>query len=146
MAFETVEYTEEMGEVNWQEGFEQELAGKTVEQQAHCYGWSVDFLVGGSDASYSTIPQLCEETERYREHLEQLDPEYNKLIVKDGLVVGVTAPKYTYDGHTWVKTDRYLLPYKRYVYDSTSDNNGAGYKERDWYKYLICLPADHKLW
>ncbi len=39
-----------------------------------------------------------------------------------------------------------LLPYQGHVYDSTSDNNGNGYKEREWYKYLVCLPYNHTLW
>lgn len=34
MDFEVIEYREEMGEINWQEGFAQELSGKTVQEQA----------------------------------------------------------------------------------------------------------------
>lgn len=63
--------------------------------------------------------------------------EQNRLILKDGLVAGVLVGYYSVE---------YILPYMGYVYDSTSDNNGAGYKEREWSKYLICLPFSHTLW
>ena len=71
----------------------------------------------------------------------------NNIINKDGIIVGFVIKNYRFiDGNIEETENEIILPYQRYCYDVSSDNNGAGYKERKWYKYLICLPDEHKLW
>lgn len=123
---------------------------KNIVQQMRCYGWTeYERPVKWDD------PRLVAETP---------DPELQKkiqplmtnrdsirLIVKENMVVGVTledAVGYSHSGddYFYLTKELCILPNCRYVSSSTSDNNGAGYKERDWYKYLICLPYNHNLW
>ncbi|MCD8118687.1 MAG: hypothetical protein LUE29_04270 [Lachnospiraceae bacterium] len=132
MNLEFTEYTENMGTVRWQDGFEKEIEGKAIPEQLHCYGLSK--FKGLTNIPYNELESHIKE-----EHLEDyVEPvEQNRLILMDGLVVGVLVGYYPVE---------YILPYMGYVYDSSSDNNGAGYKEREWSKYLICLPFSHTLW
>jgi len=134
---EYIEYNEAFGPVKFQEGFEQELKGRSIEEQIHCYGWSVDI---SNTKPYQTIEQLCEEDPWWRKHIEPA--KRGTPIVRDGLVVGFRVETCFRDDGDYF----YILPYEGYRYDCSEDNNGAGYKTRYWYKYLICLPFDHKLW
>lgn len=94
-----------------------------IEQQLRCYVWS---------ESSELLDVDCRDIERHCE--------------KDGYVVGVAVDSnYLDESGQRCFGSRYIMPYERYCYDTTSDNNGAGYKETDGYRYLICLPADHSL-
>ena len=128
----------------------QECRVANITRQLRCYGWS-EFKrpVEWND------PRLV---------AEKPDPELQRmiqpimakrdnirLIVKENMVVGVAledAIGYlrSDDDYFYLTEDHYLFPYYGFVYSSTSDNNGAGYKERDWHRYLICLPYNHNLW
>ncbi len=137
MDYELTEYREEMGEIRLQDGFIRELQGKSIPEQLHCYGWSK--LKKLTEIPYTELEEYikADHDEDYVSPLQN-----DRLIVKDGLVVGVVIG-YDVPGFTHAE---YILPYGGYIYDSSSDNNGAGYKERDWWKHLVCLPYSHTLW
>ena len=137
---EIMQYEDSFGPVKWQEGFEKELAGRSIEEQLRCfalteYSWMCDI-------PYAEL----EKTIRQREYsLGGIHAVYDEwsAVVHNGMVVGVAYNRWDY-GRVIGKMP--LLPYCGYVYDSSSDNNGSGYKTCDWYKYLVCLPYDHTLW
>lgn len=121
---EILEYCEEMGPVLWPAGFERELEGKRIEEQLACYG-VLDGYRGPLSYHLSNWAGLTEDGQ-----LQALE-EYcgwEKLILREGLVVG------------FVRYGRTILPYQVVAEDSDSDNNGAGYKERTYYFYLVCVP------
>lgn len=128
----------------------QESRAQSFAQQMRCFGWS-EFA--------QTIewddPRLVAETpdEELQESIHPLtvDSDRIRLILKKNMVVGVvlnsTLGHYmSGEASYYLMKDKFILPYDKYIYSSTSDNNGAGYKERDWYRYLICLPYNHNLW
>ena len=140
------EYREEYGKIEWQEGFAAELEGLTVEEQLRCYAFT-------TYAYLKNIPYYAVEEEIRREGCmpEEIECIADRwyAVVRDGIVVGFAYDNYAYNEDTlqWEYTGKKaVLPYGKYMYDSTSDNNGSGYKTREWYKYLICLPREHTLW
>ena len=145
MNYELVEYRKEFGPVLWQDGFEAELAGLCVEDQLKLYAWS-KYAGPARDVSYKDVEGKVRSGEYDMAEFEPVQPD--KVIVKDGLVVGVMIAKWFFDAQTVTshKEDVCVMAYGKYCYDYTCDNNGAGYKERYWYKYLICLPGNHTLW
>ncbi len=130
MEYEVLEYRPEMGPVNWQEGFREELLGRPIEEQLRCYGWM-------EDRRMMDVPfREAEAYIRQQGWESSVSPvQSSRIILMDGLVAGVRL----WNGIR-------ILPYQGYAYDSDSDNNGAGYKEREYYEYLICLPFEHTLW
>ncbi len=118
---EILEYTDDMGEIRWPAGFEQELEGKSIAEQLAHYR-VIDWAVG--PLSYYLLNWAD------RKDLEPLEQYagWEKIILRDGKVVG------------FVRCGRTILPYQVVATDSDSDNNGAGYKERTYYYYLACMP------
>lgn len=119
-----LEYSGEMGKILWPAGFAQELEGKTVEEQLGCYR-----VLEREQGPLSY--QLADWTayERWgRLHTLDSFEGWEKLILRDGLIVG------------FVRYGRTILPYQVAESDYASDNNGAGYKERSFYSYLVCVP------
>jgi len=139
---ESIPYEEKYGAFTLPEGFAAELQGLTISRQARCYAWAEESIVGlyGKTLDFRALAAYCAEHTDKRKYLEPLR-ENETLIVKDGIVVGVSMPSHGSCG----EPDKYF-PGDRYCYDSDSDNNGAGYKERNYYKYLVCLPAEHTFW
>lgn len=120
---EILEYSEDMGKVCWPAGFAQELEGKTLRQQLEHYrvaDWGLRPL-----SYYLVNWAKCS-------GLETLDryAGWEKIIVRDGKIVG------------FVRRGKVILPYWVVYSDSDSDNNGAGYKERTYYYYLVCVPGN----
>lgn len=141
-----LEYQASFGPVCWQEGYEQELAGLSVEAQWRCY--AVTEYKTLTKVPYRELEQAIRESSVYTAGTMPV-PERWYAVMKDGVMVGAGRDAYARDEMTgqWeVSGQKTLLPYEGYVYETTSDNNGAGYKEREWYRYLICLPSDHTLW
>ena len=95
------------------------------------------------DVPFTELESAIRQEDYYRRGTHAVYQRWS-VIVKDDMVVGVACNKYDDDGQVIGKKP--LLPYQRFVYTSTSDNNGSGNKERDWYKYLVCLPYNHTLW
>ena len=147
MDFEIIPYEESFGPVRMPEGFEAELAGKTLEEQAQLYVWMKDTFGVRRGTSPAEFLEHCKGSSDYADFVEPLR-ETDALIVKDGLVVGIGRLLYKYDEDElrFVHYRKHCMLYNGYCYDSDSDNNGAGYKTRYWYKYLMCLPAGHGLW
>ncbi len=123
---------------------------KSITQQMRCYGWSeYNKPVEWND------PRLVAEKpdpELQRKICPIMSGRDNiRLVTKENMVVGValeSAVAYYHSGedYFYLKEDRCIFPYQGYIFSSTSDNNGAGYKQRDWYRYLVCLPYNHNLW
>ncbi len=85
---ETIQYKEEYGRVYFQEGFEEELRGKTIEEQMHCYCWvhgisSSPHLRGYSDRDDRTMPAYIKSCCRFTSSKGYIP------VVRDGLVVGL---------------------------------------------------------
>jgi len=140
MKFKTIPYKEEYGPVKMPEGFLQQLEGKTTDEQAECFVWVEEGF--GTGLEPEVLLERCKKFKlEYKNYVLPLD-EHDTLIVKDGIVVGAALTYHTRDG---IILEPIML-YGNYCYDITSDNNGAGYKETRWYKYLQCLPAGHGLW
>ena len=141
-----LEYQESFGKIEWQEGFAQELAGRTIEEQLRCFAFTEYKSL--TEVPYKSLEEEIRKSSVYQNGTEPI-PENWYVVVKDGVIVGVAHDVLAYDEEEkwWVSTgQKSVMPYQGYVYSSTSDNNGSGYKERDWYKYLVCLPYDHTLW
>ena len=56
-------------------------------------------------------------------------------IVQDNIVVGVMIKDYRNE-------EIPCFPEECVCYDYASDNNGAGYKTRESYVYLVCVPEN----
>ena len=141
-----LEYQDSFGEPRWQEGFIKELTGRPLEEQLRCFAFTKYFSL--TETPYQDLEKKIRERSLYLEGTNPIS-EHWYVIVKNGMIVGVAHDEYAFDEDSmqWIVTGQEtVLPYQGYVYDTSSDNNGSGYKERDWYKYLVCLPYDHTLW
>lgn len=121
-----------------------------IVRQMHCYGWADNKDLVEWDDPRLVAEEPDPDLKRQIKPIT-LDKDEIRLIVKDHMVVGVMLSSFigwhkTENTSYTVMEDEPILPYCGYVYDSTSDNNGAGYKKREWYRYLICLPKNHNLW
>lgn len=124
----TIEYKEDFGEINFPEGFEEKLKGKTLEEQMEMYRITESSKL--SRTSYGEI-----DSESLTNRCFKL-PDYKKfrgVVVKDELIVGVIIEEYFF------KTDTVCLPYKGVCVYYASDNNGSGYQSCDDSAYLICI-------
>ena len=140
---EVFEYNENFGSISFQDGFEKELVGKDIEKQIHCFAWTTVYDL--CSVPYKELESTILNNEYYKSNTEPAS--LNNIISKDDTIVGFVIKNYRFnDGHIEETDNDTILPYQGYCYDISSDNNGAGYKERKWYKYLICLPYDHQLW
>lgn len=137
----TLNYEESFGIVNWQEGFEKELEGRSLEEQLRCFA-STEYASHKS-IPYAELEARIRSKEYYLRDISPISPDY-EFIVRDGMIVGLVQHKYDSDGEYTGKD--HILPYQCFVYDYDSDNNGSGYKTRIWYRYLVCLPHNHTLW
>lgn len=121
-----VAYEEGFGAVNLPEGFEQLLKALTPERQTALYRTTRRY-------SYSVTGWSERTSEDGYRRLEE-DSAVSALIVKDGIIVGVMMRNH-------LGYERPCLAERCICTYSASDNNGAGYKERADYTYLLCVPA-----
>lgn len=137
------EYNESFGSVSFQDGFEKELVGKGIDKQIHCFAWTTIHSL--CSVPYKELESIIKENDYYKSNTEPAS--FSNIIIKDDIIVGFVIKHYHLnEGRIEGTENETILPYQGYCYDVSSDNNGAGYKERKWYKYLICLPCDHQLW
>ncbi len=142
---EFVEYREDMGKVDFQPGFEDELKGRTIEEQMHCFCWIESnsrhtWSYGYDDVPYKDMPDYITSYSLFKSS-KGFTP-----VVRDGLVVGLMRTFITCDDDgNWVERQTAVLPYYGYTYDSESENNGAGYRTSYSNRNLVCLPYDHTL-
>jgi hypothetical protein len=120
------QYQEEFGEIKMPEGFEKLLEGKTLEEQMEHYA-----ILERMNVAKSAYGEITSEmvTERGRKLCDCKEVE--ELIVKGETLVGVVFKGY------WKIV--YLLPCKSVLTYYASDNDGAGYNEREDYAFLVCL-------
>lgn len=123
----TEAYQEKDGAIEWPDGFEARLEGKTLEQQMKCY--AITESIHMSRSSYGEITGDDVRTKCKR--LADCE-EIQRLIVRERQLVGVVFKGY------WSAVR--LMPYRRVCTYYASENDGAGYNEREDYAYLICLP------
>jgi len=121
-----IDYIEEYGEVIYPEGFEAQLKGKTIEEQMKCFSTagSSNFRHTGWSDRTSTRYSALEDNE-----------EVLAIVVKDGLIAGIIANDD--DGY-----ECFIAPEKGICTYYAEDNNGAGYKTRTDYLYLVCVPEN----
>lgn len=122
-----VMYEENFGTAEFPAGFAETLTGLSIEEQTGHFRTTTSTQLantGWSSRSYNS---------RYR-RLEE-DPDVKAIIVKDDLIVGVMLSD---DSGQMTP----CLPEHRVCTYYASDNNGAGYKTRIDYTYLVCVPAD----
>ncbi len=129
----TEKYQLKFGEINFPEGFEEKLKGKTLEEQMKFYritasSRTADIPYGKLDAE--TIEESCYSLSEYK--------AITGLIELDGILVGVRIHSW-WDRVMMHEEDTSVLPYQRVCTYYASDNDGSGYKEREDYAYLICV-------
>lgn len=122
---ETVEYSENFGEINFPGGFEDRLRGLPLEEQAKCYRTTTyseysmtDYKSRTSNGGYTRL-EYC--------------PDIRALIVKDGILVGVMMVN-DYG------SQESCLPGERVCTWYADDNNGSGSKSTIEYTWLVCVP------
>ena len=122
-----IPYETAFGEINLPEGFAETLQGRTIEEQMACYRTTF---------SHRTTQTGWRER-RFNGFTMRIDKDaaVTALIVKDGLLVGVMMQDHN-GREVPCFADEGVCTY----YDS--DNNGAGYKERIDYTYLICVSEE----
>ena len=120
-----VNYEERFGKVCLPEGFAALLQGLTVEEQTEYYRTTCYSVYSTSDWKERKYQGSAIRLEK--------DRDVTGLIVKDGLLVGIMILNDNRSEVPCLAEEKVCTYYAR-------DNNGAGYKERIDYTYLICVP------
>ena len=122
-----VAYEESFGKYSFPEGFEETLHGLTIEEQMNRYRLSmsrVDAMTGWRERNFG----------RWYVRLDAVR-DVRALIVHDGLLIGIMLENYC-GREVPCFADECVCTY----YDE--ENNGAGYKTRQDYVYLLCVPEN----
>ena len=122
-----INYEEKFGQYSFPEGFEEGLRGRSVEEQMKFYRTT-------EYSSYSLTNWSQRTTKSGYRRLEDTR-EVKALIVKDGLLVGVMILDDCNREVPCFAEERICTYY-------AEDNNGAGYKTREDYLYLVCVPEN----
>ena len=122
-----IAYEEAFGAVSLPEGFEQLLMALPLDRQTGLYRTTRRYSYSVTGWSERTVD------DGYR-RLED-EPAVSALIVKDSIIVGVMMKNH-------LGYERPCLAERCICTYSASDNNGAGYKTRSDYTYLLCVPED----
>lgn len=123
----TIAYEECFGEVRFPEGFAELLQGLTIEEQMEYFRttcFSVYSKTNWSERIYQGSAIRIEQ-----------DSDVTALIVRDGIIVGIMILNDYRRAVPCLAEERVCTYY-------ACDNNGAGYKERIDYTYLICVPKN----
>lgn len=119
-----VNYEEKFGKVNFPEGFEEKLSNLSVEEQMEYYRVTCFSKYSVTDWKERTYEGSAVRLDR--------DSDVKALIVKGGILVGVMILDDCNREVPCLAEESVCTYY-------SSDNNGAGYKERIEYTYLICV-------
>lgn len=122
-----VNYEESFGTPNFPEGFLESLCGLSIEEQTERYRVTVE--TSKKNTGWK------ERTASFGYFKLDGISEVKAVIVRDGIVVGAMITD-------WRGTDIPCFPEECVCYDYDSDNNGAGYKTREGYIYLVCVPEN----
>ena len=120
-------YQEQFGEFTFPEGFLESLQGLSIEEQMNRYrttGYSKFVSTGYGSRTMEYGYRKLEE-----------DSDVKALIVKDDILIGVIM------SDAW-NCEVPCFAEKKICTYYASDNNGAGYKERINYAWLLCVPED----
>ncbi len=126
-----VAYEEKFGKVFFPEGFEELLQGLTVEEQMEYYRTTCFSVYSATDWKERQYQGSAVKLDK--------DRDVTGLIVKDGILVGIMILDDT-------KREVPCLAEEKVCTYYASDNNGAGYKDRIDYTYLICVPETFGEW
>ena len=121
------EYEERFGEYTYPEGFEKTLEGLALNQQIDCFRTTRLAQLAHTNWSERNI-------ESSGINLEDCDA-ITAVIVKDDKIVGVMLKNES-------GREEFCPPEKCVCTYYAEDNNGAGYKTRQDYTYLICVSKD----
>lgn len=122
-----INYEECFGEVRFPKGFPETIENLTIEEQMEHYRttcYSLYSMTNWSERKYEGSAIRI-----------QKDSDVTGLIVKDGLLVGIMILDDTNREVPCLAEESVCTYY-------ACDNNGAGYKERIDYTYLICIPEN----
>lgn len=122
-----VEYEESFGTPHFPEGFKESLEGLSIEEQIERYRVTVE--VSKKNTGWT------ERTNSFGYFHPEKISEVAGYIVQDGIIVGVMIKDYR-------NVEVPCFPEECVCYDYSSDNNGAGYKTRESYVYLVCVPEN----
>ena len=123
----TVTYEESFGTPKFPEGFKESLAGLSIEEQITRYRVTVEVSKKNTGWTERTNSFGYFETEKIS--------EVAGYIVQDNIVVGVMIKDFR-------NKEVPCFPEECVCYDYDSENNGAGYKTRESYVYLVCVPEN----
>lgn len=117
----------DLEEVLFPEGFAEKLRAVPVEQQTA-------FFRTGMNTVFSNTGWG---ERRQNGHCHQLDEDdsVTAIVVHDGIIVGVML-RNAWGGETYCRPEGSVCTYY------ASDNNGAGYQEREDYTKLLCVSED----
>lgn len=123
----TIDYEESFGEIHFPEGFAEKLRGKTLEEQMECY--RIIEITEISGCSYGEQGES-----RRREKVCSLAEcsDCTGLVVKDGLLVGVTILAYD-------RRPRPCLPGQGVCTYFSCDDDGPGSTSRSDCVRLDCV-------
>ena len=122
-----IEYEEQFGEYTYPEGFENTLDGLSAEQQTECFRTTRRANLAHTGWSERSIESSGIELEDCS--------AVTAAVVKDGKIVGVMM-KNDSGREVFCPPEKCICTYY------AEDNNGAGYKTREEYTYLICVSKD----
>ena len=119
------EYNEKYGKYELPEGLFELLSGKSIEEQINHFRTSESYHLSNtywSDRTeYGSLSRIDE------------DKEVKAIIVDNGIIVGVMVKNYNTSCDMACFVEDSVCTYY------ASDNNGAGYKEREDYFYLYAV-------
>ncbi|MBE6553813.1 MAG: hypothetical protein E7666_05660 [Ruminococcaceae bacterium] len=125
-----VNYESSMGAYTLPEGFSELLQGRSIEEQMNFYRMTSHY------ANAKSCDWRDRRAAKWFTPLDR-DSDVDALIVDNGLVVGVMVNAYFQSKKPLLAgQDRGMLTHVN------SDNNGAGYKETEFYCYLA-LVSEH---
>lgn len=126
-----VSYQKDFGEYQFPEGFREQLVGLSVAEQMQFYRVT-EIRVQSTDADWRE-----RRAQKWFTKLDQ-SSDVDALVVDGDLVVGIIVNAY-FD----CKKPLLIGQKIGICTASNSDNNGAGYKERDWYCYLAAVSSHY---
>ena len=118
-------------EVIYPAGFKDTLEGLTIEEQI--LRFRICEEIDGEQSFFFWKDRRETDGEHYC-RLDQ-DSDVYAVVVSDGLIVGVLMQDF-FEKEYFCEPEQTVLSY------CASDNNGAGYKEREDYKRLVCVSSD----
>lgn len=122
-----IKYKAQFGEYTLPEGFKEELMKHPLDKQIKLYRYSHFFEFN----QYKWY-----ERNKQRLLIELNDEAIVSLIEDNNLIVGVIFKTFT--------SEAICFPEHTITYFYDCENNGAGYKEYEEFRSLVCVPYDYE--